>query len=43
MRGRLRLEKGSIFSLARYVPAAKELVATARGVGGELPGGSGAS
>jgi putative sterol carrier protein len=40
MRGKLRLEKGSYFSLAKYVPAARELVATVVEVGGELPGPS---
>lgn len=37
MRGKLRLEKGSLFALAKYAGAAKELVAVAASVGGRLP------
>lgn len=37
MRGKLRLEKGNLFSLAKYTGAAKELVAVAASVGGSMP------
>lgn len=37
MRGRLRLERGSVFVLAKYAAAAREMVAAAAAAGGFFP------
>lgn len=40
MQGRLRLQRGNLFNLARYTDAAREMVAAAAEVGGHFPGES---
>ena len=37
MQGKLRLERGGLFALARFAQAAKDMIAAAAGVGGAFP------
>ena len=38
MAGKLKLSRGNLFTLAKYAPAAREMVAAAGDVGGTFPG-----
>jgi hypothetical protein len=37
MQGKLKLSRGNLFTLAKYAPAAREMVAAAGDVGGTFP------
>lgn len=37
MQGKLRLERGGLFALAKFAQAAKDMIAAAAGVGGAFP------
>ena len=37
MQGKLRLERGGLFALAKFAQAAKDMIAAAAGVGGTFP------
>jgi putative sterol carrier protein len=41
MMGKLKLTRGNLFTLAKYAPAAREMVAAAGEVGGTFPAGTG--
>ena len=38
MQGKLKLSRGNLFTLAKYAPAAREMIAAAGEVGGTFPG-----
>ena len=41
MQGKLKLSRGNLFTLAKYAPAAREMVLAAGEVGGTFPPGVG--